>query len=36
LSSAHDGALIVLLEFSDGTTRPVFLVREGDRWWLLP
>jgi hypothetical protein len=36
LSSAHDGALIVLLEFTDGTTRPVFLVREGDRWWLLP
>jgi hypothetical protein len=36
LSASHDGALIVLLEFADGTTRPVFLVRDGGRWWLLP
>jgi hypothetical protein len=36
LAVAHEGALIVLLEFRDGTTRPVFLVRDQDRWWMLP
>jgi hypothetical protein len=36
LATVHDEALIVLLEFTDGTTRPVFLVRVGVRWWLLP
>lgn len=36
LASAHDLACVVLLEFTDGTSRAVFVVRDGTDWWLLP
>jgi hypothetical protein len=36
LLEAHDDASIVLLEFADGTARPIFVVRDGPDWWLLP
>jgi len=36
LAGTHDDAFIVLIRFTDDTTRPLFVVRDGTDWWLLP
>jgi hypothetical protein len=36
LMEAHDDAVVVLLEFTGGSVRAVFVVRDGGDWWLLP
>lgn len=36
LAASHELALMVLIELRDGSERPVFLVREDGRWWMLP